>query len=403
MILNIPVNAWWYLFLFILVFLEGIPALGFFSPGQLIVLITGFFVKQGSLNFGLSFIVIFLAAFVSDLSSFILGRKFGISFLSRGKLKLFISAKHISKTKNLFKKHSAITIIASRFNSLTRSFGPFIGGSSGLKLSKFVFLNLLGSFSWSLFYLLLGFLFWNIYGIISKYINEIIIVSILAIVFLVYLYKLANKKKTTFTKHHFFLFFINFISIYVLFRLLYMMHNKILIAKSIALQNYFLNQTFSKTSELFIHMLNPYFLFIVVVVLFLILCHNKNRINSFLFLLMILSTLGFGSLLSSILNFNLLESSFILFIVLILSIFYFFKEDFKNKIIFNLSFFLTSLFVFLIALLLVVSGKTLILNIIIGFLIAVSILSIWVIIFIIIRTYFPKFSKFVRKSWRHIC
>ena len=196
-ITNLPLpflNHWGYWIILFAALFEAMP-FGFLIPGHAIVILGGFFAKIGILDIGGVMVVASLGAILGDLSGYLMGRKYGYSFFSRyGKYFLF-KKEMLEKTKRLMNEHPGKTLIIGRFNFMTRSFAPFIAGTSEMKFYKFITYNIIGGTSWAVSAVLIGYIFGQSYEIASRYIEGFILLIIALIVLAIYIYRFTVRMR----------------------------------------------------------------------------------------------------------------------------------------------------------------------------------------------------------------
>ena len=129
-------NYWGYVIIFLVAALEATPVFGLFVPGMIIVMTGGVLARLGILDIGDVIIVAAFGAILGDLIGYILGRKYGVSFLERYGKYFFFKKELFEKTKRLMNNHTGKSLIIGRFNSLTRSFAPFIAGSTNTPFER---------------------------------------------------------------------------------------------------------------------------------------------------------------------------------------------------------------------------------------------------------------------------
>ncbi len=188
------IQTWGYLIVFLSALTESLPLVGLFIPGQTIVILAGFIAKINELNIFYVFFLAFFGAVIGDVIGYLTGKYYGYSFLTRyGKYFLF-KKEYYDKTKLIFNKHPGKTIIFGRFNSLTRAFAPFIGGSTEIPFLKFLVYDLIGCFSWSLVFVSLGYIFGKSYETALKYTQYTILSVVLIVIMIVYSYYLIENR-----------------------------------------------------------------------------------------------------------------------------------------------------------------------------------------------------------------
>jgi len=187
-------NNWGYWLIFLSAIFEVSPVLGFFIPGQTLVLIGGFLAKLGIFNI---WKVVFVSAFgsiIGDMMSYFLGRKYGYRFILKyGKYVLF-KKRHFSNVRKMIRKHAGKTLIIARSNPFTRSITPFLAGSSKISFFKVFTFCLIGSIGWAIFFSVLGYILGASYEIASKSLDIATLIIFFLIILGFYIYQKRQKK-----------------------------------------------------------------------------------------------------------------------------------------------------------------------------------------------------------------
>ena len=188
-------EIWGYWVIFFSAFLETIPGLGLFIPGQTIVILGGFFAKLHLLNLWKVMIISIMGAIIGDFIGYFIGRIYGYSFFIKYGKYFHFKKEYYEKTKRLMNRHTGVSLIFGRFNSLTRAFAPFVAGSTNVSLPKFSFYNIVGGISWGITFVLIGYLFGESYEIALKYVEFFFATLLIILIIVLYSYYLFQKKR----------------------------------------------------------------------------------------------------------------------------------------------------------------------------------------------------------------
>lgn len=208
-------HHWGYVAIFLAALLEATPLFGLLVPGMVIVVAGGFMAKLGILDIGDAIAIAATGAILGDLVGYALGEKYGVSFLDRYGKYFFFHKEQFEKTKRLMDHHTGKSLIIGRFNSLTRSFAPFIAGSTGTPFGKFLWFNIVGGVMWATSFIMIGFVFGQSYEAVSRYVGEYVTIAIVASIGIIYLYRFINKRKHIFSKYHLYTLMANIFSLYL--------------------------------------------------------------------------------------------------------------------------------------------------------------------------------------------
>jgi membrane-associated protein len=150
-----------YVVLIIVVFAETGLAMGFFLPGDSLLVVAGIFAARGDLNVFVLLVTLFVAAVVGDGVGFWTGQKLGPRLFKREKSLLFRPG-HLEKAHAFYEKYGGKTIIIARFVPIIRTFAPIVAGAANMEYRKFVLFNVVGGFAWVFSMILTGYFLGNI-------------------------------------------------------------------------------------------------------------------------------------------------------------------------------------------------------------------------------------------------
>jgi len=204
-----------YVIVFLVAIFESVPLVGLFIPGMLVVIAGGFMVRLGILDIGGVIVVASIGAMLGDVIGYIIGKKYGLSFFDRYGKFFFLHTERFEKIRSLMSRHTGKSLIFGRFNSFTRSFTPFVAGSSSVSFVRFLWFNIVGGILWAIVFVLAGYIFGEGYKTVSRYIGGFITIAIFLSVGIVYAYRFINKRKRIFSKYHIYVLAVNILSLYV--------------------------------------------------------------------------------------------------------------------------------------------------------------------------------------------
>jgi membrane-associated protein len=145
-----------YLGLIFIIFAETGLAIGFFLPGDSLLVVAGLFAAAGKLDLWTMLITLFIAAVVGDAVGYYSGKKMGAAIFSRPKSRFF-NPKHLEKAHAFYEKYGGKTIIIARFVPIVRTFAPIVAGAANMTYRNFLFYNIFGGFLWVTSMLLTGY------------------------------------------------------------------------------------------------------------------------------------------------------------------------------------------------------------------------------------------------------
>jgi len=171
-----------YLGLFFIIFAETGLAVGFFLPGDSLLVVAGLFAAAGKLNLFILLVSLFIAGILGDLVGYLTGRRMGKAIFSRPKSRVF-NPNHLVKAQKFYEKYGGKTIILARFVPIVRTFAPIVAGAAAMPYRNFAFYNILGSFLWIFSMILAGYflggLVENAFGIkLEDHIDKVVIIVV---------------------------------------------------------------------------------------------------------------------------------------------------------------------------------------------------------------------------------
>jgi membrane protein DedA with SNARE-associated domain len=152
-------GAWTYALVAALAFLETGAFVGLIAPGETAIVLGGVVAAQGEVSLPLIVLVAWSAAALGDLASFLLGRRLGRRFLIAHGPRVGVTAPRLARVESFFDRHGGKAILIGRFVGLVRAVAPFVAGSSGLSLRRFLPYSLAGTLVWATAFTLAGYAF----------------------------------------------------------------------------------------------------------------------------------------------------------------------------------------------------------------------------------------------------
>ncbi len=162
-------GPWTYLLVGGLAFLETGAFIGLIAPGETAILVGGVVAGQGEIDILVLIALVWFAAVAGDLTSFLLGRYLGREFMEKHGRKVSITPERLEKVEDFFEKHGGKAILIGRFVGLVRAIAPFLAGSGGMSLKRFLPYDIIGAGLWGTTFCLLGYAFWQSLGTVVSY------------------------------------------------------------------------------------------------------------------------------------------------------------------------------------------------------------------------------------------
>ena len=188
-----------YLALFGIIFAETGLMLGFFLPGDSLLVTAGLFAARGELDIRILIPLLLVAAISGNTTGYTIGRKAGRPLFDRPQSRVF-RRDHLIKTHAFYEKYGGITIILAQFMPFARTFAPVVAGVAEMPYKRFATFNITGACLWIPSMTLIGyFLGRTIPGIeqhIEYVIAIVVFVSILPMLIKYAQHKLRQRRVT---------------------------------------------------------------------------------------------------------------------------------------------------------------------------------------------------------------
>ncbi|HKP69088.1 MAG TPA: VTT domain-containing protein [Pyrinomonadaceae bacterium] len=140
-------GSWVYLGLWFIVFAETGLAVGFFLPGDSLLVVAGLFAAAGKLQIGLVLLAFFLGSVIGDSTGYWTGRMMGKTLFNRESSFLFKPSR-VEKAKHFFEKYGVKTVVLARFVPIVRTFAPLVVGAAEMPYAKFLTFSVIGGALW---------------------------------------------------------------------------------------------------------------------------------------------------------------------------------------------------------------------------------------------------------------
>jgi membrane-associated protein len=140
----------------LIVFAESGLLVGFFLPGDTLLLSAGILAAQGQLPIELTIVVVVVAAIVGDNTGYHIGRKLGPR-LFRKKDGIIFRQEYVERSEKFYEKHGSKTMLLAHFIPVVRSFAPLVAGVGKMPRKQFFIYDAIGITAWGALVTLLGY------------------------------------------------------------------------------------------------------------------------------------------------------------------------------------------------------------------------------------------------------
>jgi membrane-associated protein len=160
-----------------IIFAETGLLIGFFLPGDSLLITAGLFAARGDLSLPLLIVTLIPAAILGNATGYQIGKRTGKTLYSRPDSLLF-RREHLKMTHEYYERHGGKTIVIAQFAPILRTFAPVVAGVAGMGYTHFASYNVIGAVLWIATMTLSGYLLGNVIPGIDKRIDVVVMVVI---------------------------------------------------------------------------------------------------------------------------------------------------------------------------------------------------------------------------------
>jgi membrane-associated protein len=160
-----------------MVFVETGLFVGFFLPGDSLLVTAGILAATGRLHLGILLLLVSLCAIAGDQLGYWIGNGAGQALYKRDDSLVF-KKRHLQRAHEFYEKYGAKTIVIARFVPVVRTFAPPVAGAAKMNYRRFVSFNVLGGILWVWSMLLTGFFLGSQIPNVEKHLHIVIAVVV---------------------------------------------------------------------------------------------------------------------------------------------------------------------------------------------------------------------------------
>ena len=131
----------------VIVFIETGFFVGFFLPGDSLLVTAGVFAASGQLHISELLLLVPLCAILGDQIGYWIGRKAGQALYRREDSLLF-RKKHLQRAHDFYEKYGGKTVILARFVPIVRTFCPPVAGAAQMPYGRYFAYDVAGGLLW---------------------------------------------------------------------------------------------------------------------------------------------------------------------------------------------------------------------------------------------------------------
>ena len=166
-----------YVALVAIVFTETGLLIGFFLPGDSLLITAGLVAATGVLDIWWLNALLILAAIAGDSVGYAIGYRAGPRIFTREQSLLFRPS-HVERTRQFYARHGAKTIVIARFVPIVRTFAPVVAGVGQMEYRRFLLYNVAGGVGWVTSMTWAGYLLGQTIPNIGDHIHVVVVIVI---------------------------------------------------------------------------------------------------------------------------------------------------------------------------------------------------------------------------------
>jgi len=162
-----------------IIFIETGMFVGFFLPGDSLLVTAGVFAGAGHTSIATLLIFVTLCAIAGDQLGYWIGRMAGQGLYKREDSHFF-KKRHLERAHEFYEKYGGKTVILARFVPIIRTFCPPVAGAAKMSYSRYLLYDIFGGFLWVWSMTLLGYTLGRSVPNIDKRIHIVIAAVVVA-------------------------------------------------------------------------------------------------------------------------------------------------------------------------------------------------------------------------------
>ena len=163
----------------LIVYAETGLLIGFFLPGDSLLITAGLFAARGDFNIVTLIPILIVAAILGNATGYWIGKRTGKALYNRPDSLLF-RREHVRITRDYYEKHGGKTIILAQFIPILRTFAPVVAGVGEMGYRKFAVFNVVGAILWITSMTVVGYTLGNLVPNIESRIH-LVIAAVIAV------------------------------------------------------------------------------------------------------------------------------------------------------------------------------------------------------------------------------
>jgi membrane-associated protein len=167
-----------YVALAAIIFSETGLMVGFFLPGDSLLVTAGLFAGRGVLNLFVLWVLLIPCAIAGNTTGYAIGHRIGRALFQRKSSRLF-NRRHLVRTQLFYEEHGGKAVVIAQFLPIFRTFTPVVAGVARMRYRRFIAFNVFGAIFWIGSMTSIGYFLVRIFPGIQKHIELMIIAVVL--------------------------------------------------------------------------------------------------------------------------------------------------------------------------------------------------------------------------------
>jgi membrane-associated protein len=160
-----------------IVFAETGLLVGFFLPGDSLLVTAGLVSARGYLDVYLLGVLLHAAAIAGNSCGYMIGRSTGPRIFTRENSLLF-NKKHLFSAQEFYARHGRKTIVLAQFVPIIRTFSPVVAGVGRMPYRQFLTISVIGTLFWVWSMLFIGYFLGRFIPGVDKHIEIVVMIVV---------------------------------------------------------------------------------------------------------------------------------------------------------------------------------------------------------------------------------
>lgn len=152
-------EQWGYAIVFLSRLLENSAFIGVVVPGDVVLLMAGFYAERGTLDLGPIMALSFVGALIGDSIGYVIGRVAGRRIVDRWGQRFWLPHDRLERFDRYFAEYGMWAVAVGRITPVVRTINTFAAGMTRMSFPRFFIAVVVAAGAWSIVVPVLGFFF----------------------------------------------------------------------------------------------------------------------------------------------------------------------------------------------------------------------------------------------------